>query len=116
MRVGWKDLFVWSFLMVSGHGAGLMLVPVLMAQPMHGMSHPMTGATPIPSMALGMSTIALAVLVHTISLLVVAGALALLVFETYESSGLGPLTNRWVNFDLVWAIALLLTGCATLLM
>ena len=116
MRVGWRDLFVWSFLMASGHGAGLMLMPVLLAQPMRGMTHRMAGGTLMPSMAIGMSKIALAVLVHTISLLVVAVALALLVFETYENSGLGPLTNRWVNFDLVWAIALLLAGCATLLM
>ena len=41
MRVGGKDLFVWSFLMASAHGAGLMLLPILMAQPMPGMTHTM---------------------------------------------------------------------------
>ena len=30
MRVGFKDLTVWSFLMASAHGAGLMLIPVLL--------------------------------------------------------------------------------------
>src|SRR5918997_1231294 len=30
MRVGFKDLTAWSFLMASAHGAGLMLVPVLL--------------------------------------------------------------------------------------
>src|SRR6266540_7281975 len=29
MRVGFKDLVAWSFLMASAHGAGLMLAPVL---------------------------------------------------------------------------------------
>ena len=29
MRVGGKDLFVWSFLMASAHGAGVMLLPIL---------------------------------------------------------------------------------------
>jgi len=31
MRVGFRDLTVWSFLMASTHGAGLMLAPVLLA-------------------------------------------------------------------------------------
>src|SRR6516164_4478811 len=31
MRVGTRDLFLWSFLMASAHGAGLMLIPVLLA-------------------------------------------------------------------------------------
>ncbi|MGD0512858.1 MAG: hypothetical protein ABSA29_06130, partial [Terriglobales bacterium] len=41
MRVGARDLFVWSFLMASAHGAGLMLVPILLAEPMPGMGHPL---------------------------------------------------------------------------
>ena len=31
MRVGFRDLTAWSFLMASAHGAGLMLVPILLA-------------------------------------------------------------------------------------
>src|ERR671939_2215721 len=30
MRVGFRDLTLWSFLMSSAHGAGLMLVPILL--------------------------------------------------------------------------------------
>src|SRR6201987_3291265 len=30
MQVGFRDLTVWSFLMASAHGAGLMMVPVLL--------------------------------------------------------------------------------------
>ncbi|HVK03405.1 MAG TPA: hypothetical protein VM490_08015, partial [Armatimonadaceae bacterium] len=33
MRVGFRDLAVWSFLMATAHGAGLMLVPVLLKLP-----------------------------------------------------------------------------------
>src|SRR5829696_985617 len=40
MRVGFRDLTGWSFLMASAHGAGLMLVPILMklssTEQMHG--------------------------------------------------------------------------------
>src|SRR5258708_21153706 len=31
MRVGFRDLTLWSFLMASAHGAGLMLIPVFLA-------------------------------------------------------------------------------------
>jgi hypothetical protein len=110
MKVGAKDLFLWSFLMASAHGAGLMLLPILMGQPMRGMTHTMAGA--MPSMTV--SVIALAVLLHTGSMLAVAAILAVLFFETYEKVGLQLLRHAWLNFDLVWAIALLVAGLAVL--
>jgi hypothetical protein len=116
MRVGGRELFVWSFLMASAHGAGLMILPVLMAQPMAGMTmtHGMTGATTVIPPSLSASTIALAVLIHTASMLVVAGILAILFFETYEKVGLRLLRHTWLNFDLLWAIALLVAGFVVL--
>jgi hypothetical protein len=119
MRVGARDLFVWSFLMASAHGAGLMLLPVLMSQPMAGMTHNMAGGMPLtlsplsPS-SLTATTIGLAVLIHTASMLAVAGVLAILFFETYEKVGLRLLRHTWLNFDLLWAIALLVAGCVVL--
>jgi len=62
MRVGGRDLFVWSFLMASAHGAGLMLLPILMAQPIPGMTHTMGGMTAVPS-SLSPSAVGLAVLI-----------------------------------------------------
>jgi hypothetical protein len=112
MRVGGKDLVVWSFLMASAHGAGLMVLPILMAQPMHGMSHSMTAGMPAVPASLKLSVIGLAVLIHTVSMLVVAGILAVTFFETYEKSGLQLLRHTWLNFDLMWAIALLVAGVA----
>src|SRR5208282_115114 len=110
MRVGGRDLFLWSFLMASAHGAGLMLLPVLMAQPMSGMTHSMAGgASAIPS-SLSASAIGFAVLIHTASMLAVAGILAIAFFETYEKVGLRLLRHTWLNFDLLWAIALLVAG------
>jgi hypothetical protein len=116
MRVGGRDLFVWSFLMASAHGAGLMLLPVLMAQPMSGMTmtHSMAGGTSTIPASLSASAIALAVLIHTASMLVVAGILAIVFFETYEKVGLRLLRHTWLNFDLLWAIALLVAGCIVL--
>jgi hypothetical protein len=117
MRVGARDLFVWSFLMASAHGAGLMLLPILMAQPMSAMAHHMAGGMPLmhtSSNAPSLTTIGLAVLIHTASMLAVAGVLATLFFETYEKVGLRLLRHTWLNFDLLWAIALLVAGCAVL--
>jgi hypothetical protein len=42
MRVGPRDLVLWSFLMSSAHGAGLMLVPMLLRLP--DSMHPGLGA------------------------------------------------------------------------
>ena len=114
MRVGGRDLFVWSFLMASAHGAGLMLLPVLMAQPMSGMTHGMAGASWLAPSSLSPSAIGFAVLTHTASMLAVAGILAIAFFETYEKVGLRLLRHTWLNFDLLWAIALLVAGCVVL--
>jgi len=123
MRVGGKDLFVWSFLMASAHGAGLMLLPVLMAQPMAGMTHSMAEGmsamassftSSVSASSLTVTTIALAVLIHTASMMAVAGVLAMAFFESYEKVGLRLLRHTWLNFDLVWAIALLVAGFVVL--
>jgi hypothetical protein len=115
MRVGGGELAVWSFLMASAHGAGLMVIPVLLAQPMPGMKHNMAGAMPAASQSLSNTTLALAVLVHTASMLIVAGILAVLFFESYEKLGLRLLRHTWINFDLLWAVALLVAGFVALL-
>ncbi len=113
MRAGGRDLFYWSFLMASAHGAGLMLAPVLLAQHMPGMDHSMHGApaTPLPATP---AILALAVMFHTLGLLVVAGALALLFYQSYEKFGLSLLQRAWLNFDLLWAIALLVAAVLAL--
>jgi hypothetical protein len=115
MRVGGKDLLVWSFLMASAHGAGLMLIPVLLAQPTLGMAHAGMQTMPGSLPATGMAAIALAVVVHTMALLTVAGILAIFFFETYEKVGLKLLRHTWVNFDLLWAFALLIAAFVALL-
>ena len=33
MQVGFRDLTIWSFLMASAHGAGLMVLPFVMGMP-----------------------------------------------------------------------------------
>jgi hypothetical protein len=116
MRAGWWDLGLWSFLMASSHGAGLMLIPVLLAHPGHPVSHEMMEHTSGEILALPtLQFLLAAVLVHTTSLLFVAGMIAMLFYQAYEKHGLSLLQRAWFNFDLLWAIALFIAGVAALL-
>jgi hypothetical protein len=124
MRVGFRDLTVWSFLMASAHGAGLMLAPILLApvllapvlltRPMQGMHHSINSSPPSGLAGIAPSLLALAVLVHTLGLILVAGTVAILFYQFYEKWGLGLLRHTWFNFDLLWAIALIIAGTAAL--
>jgi hypothetical protein len=55
----------------------------------------------------------LATLIHTIGMLMAMATMAWLV---YEKLGVALLRRWWLNFDLLWGIALLLAGIVTLLM
>ena len=113
MRVSWWELGWWSFLMASSHGAGLMLLPVLMAHPEEATLHAMNHSHTVVMSALPFSL--RAILVHTAALLAVSGILAMAFYETYSRSGLSLLRHSWFNFDLLWAVALLIAALVTLL-
>jgi len=116
MRVGFGDLTVWSFLMASAHGAGLMLVPVLLRlsstehmQGAHGHGAHTDHATMTGS-ATVLADLA-AVGLHTLALFAVMGVIAVVV---YEKLGVMILKRTWFNLDLLWAGALVGAGLITL--
>jgi hypothetical protein len=112
MRVDARELATWSFLMASAHGAGLMVLPLVMANvPAAAHSHHLAAAALIGFANIEWSGIA-AALVHTAGYLLVTGAIAVIV---YERVGLRFLRSAWVNLDLVWAVALVVTGVATVI-
>src|SRR6185312_12342285 len=96
MRLSTWELGVWSFLMSSVHGAGLMLVPVLAHH----------SGLPVPA-SIGWA--ATASLLHAAAMLVTAGVVAVAVLEVL---GLGVLRRAWLNVDKVWAVALMGPGAA----
>jgi uncharacterized membrane protein len=116
MRVGFGDLTVWSFLMASAHGAGLMLIPVLLrlsstAQIQGAHAH---GAHTGHAMMTGSATVLAdlaAVGFHTVALFAVMGVIAIVV---YEKLGVMILKRTWFNLDLLWAGALVGAGLITL--
>ena len=100
MRAGFAGLVLWSFLMANAHGAGLMLIPVLL--PLEAGAHTHGAMMDGP-----LAVAVLAVAVHTGAMLVTTGAVAVLV---YEWVGLAFLRRGWINLDLVWTLALMATG------
>ena len=112
MQVGFGDLTVWSFLMASAHGAGLMLLPVLLggstaeaSEQILGHAHMATGGSAISGI--------FATGVHTVAYLATTGLIAWVV---YRKLGLELLPKTWFNLDLVWAAALVATGLITLVL
>jgi hypothetical protein len=107
MQVGFRDLTLWSFLMASAHGAGLMLLPVMLgSRTVEAADHHHTSAAASPLAAM------LATAVHTIGYLAVTGFIAWMV---YSKLGLAVLRKAWLNLNLVWAAALVVTSMVSLL-
>ena len=121
MRVGFRDLTLWSFLMSSAHGAGLMLVPLLLAPEKPELVGPLahSHAAHVAPLAAGTTTGSVlistsAVLaVHSGAMLVVMGAIALAVYDLF---GVGFLRRGWINLDALWATTLVAAGAVTLVM
>lgn len=113
MCVGAKELTAWSFLVSSAHGAGLMVLPFVLPDNTAGAhTHRDTGghAAHLAGIAGDDTTALLATLIHTIGYLTVAGAIAWLV---YTRLGLRFLRRAWINMNVIWAVALMLTALAT---
>jgi hypothetical protein len=119
MRVGFGDLTLWSFIMASAHGAGLMLIPLFLkstdqplgtaASPtdshMHSMHGFGFGNASSPFLLTG------SIAVHTFGYLLATGLVAMLV---YEKLGVGLLRHAWFNIDLFWMLALMIAGLVIL--
>jgi len=104
MQAGLAALAVWSFLMATTHGAGLMLWPVLMPLCFSTAPQPFS-IGPLPTALLGIA-------VHTLVMLTVTTAIAVAV---YEWIGLEILRRAWLNVDLIWTLAILMAGGLLLL-
>jgi hypothetical protein len=111
MRVGAIDLTLWSFLMATAHGAGLMLVPILMRMPSHGqpplMPHHHHAMPVFAHGGAGVAGDLAVVLLHTGAMFFSMGVIAVAV---YEWIGLQILRSAWINLDTLWAGALIAAG------
>ena len=106
MQVGLLGLAAWSFLMATSHGAGLMLVPVLI--PLCLAAAPAQELTAAGSLPIALAAIG----VHSLAMLATTGIIALAV---YEWLGVAFLRRGWLNLDRLWTAALLATGLILLM-
>jgi hypothetical protein len=106
MQTGLTGLGIWSFLMASAHGAGLMLVPVVL--PLCLSPGPMGELSSSRSIPVALAATG----IHTAAMLAVIGTISFLV---YRWVGVGFLRRGWINLDLVWSAALIATGVLLLL-
>jgi hypothetical protein len=125
MRVNSRDLVAWSFMMATAHGAGLMLLPPILALRSDGIQgaaansgHAGHHAHHMPEMDSGSGAGDLLVSVsavglHTLALFAVTLTVALLVYKRF---GVDILRRAWINVDLIWVGALALAGAVTMLL
>jgi hypothetical protein len=110
MQVGFRDLTLWSLLMASAHGAGLMVLPFVLgaagneAEAAAHLHHSAGPAAGLPLEGV------LATLLHTAGYL---AATALVAVVVYEKLGLRLLRRYWINLDLIWGLALIATAVLT---
>jgi hypothetical protein len=117
MRVGPRDLAIWSLLMATAHGAGLMVLPVMLSaaersQEAVHVGHAGHGGLALAGIAGASFPAWSATILHSAGYLAATMLAAVLV---YEKLGVGVLRRVWVNVDLIWAGALIGTGVLTVL-
>ena len=113
LRASGRELTVWSFVVATAHGAGLMAAPFAVRAMQSGatdhMNHAGHSAAAMASVVAVDWPTLWATSVHTAGYLLVTAVLAVVV---YERAALHLVRRAWINFDLIWAGALVLTGVA----
>lgn len=105
-RIPPSQLALWSFLVATAHGAGLMLVPIYL-----GLCSPAeldTGhqaATALMARNTGLSIVVAAA--HTTAMILSGGTIAVVV---YGWLGLTFVSKGWFDLHVVWALSLILVG------
>jgi len=112
MQVGFRDLTIWSFLMASAHGAGFMVLPLVLgtSADLHAA---VAGHRHVASTAAAGWPLSFALGVHTLTYLAVT---ALIAWIIYSRVGLAILRTAWFNLDWLWACVLVVTGVVVLVM
>jgi hypothetical protein len=115
MKVNAFDLVIWSFLMATAHGAGLMLFPILIIMPTLPICGPLAARAHSSLVtghgAAGIAQAAAVIILHTSAMFVVMGSIAIVV---YQWLGLKILRSAWINLEAIWAGALIGAGVLSL--
>ncbi|MCX7623036.1 MAG: hypothetical protein N2Z82_04690 [Thermomicrobium sp.] len=107
-RASARELAVWSFLMASAHGAGLMVAPLVAVLAPHA------AAAAGHAAHVATRSVALAVLAAALHTLAMFAAMTVVAVVVYREIGVEILRRAWFNVDLVWIVVLALAGGVTL--
>jgi len=116
LRATGRELTVWSFIVATAHGAGLMAVPFALRTRSGLVGHAGHASHSSAALASAVSVdwpTLWATSVHTAGYLLVTAVLAVVV---YDRAALHLVRRAWINFDLVWAVTLVLTGVAVVVL
>ena len=109
-RIPPSKLALWSFLVATAHGAGLMLAPIylgLCRADTPDIGH--RAASELIARNVGLAI--LVGFVHTAAMIAAGGAIA---YAVHRWLGLKFLSKSWFNLDRVWAASLVLVGAVSL--
>ena len=104
MQTGLAGLVLWSFLMASAHGAGLMLIPALQPICASAVAAQSSAGAAVPAALIGLG-------IHSAAML---ATIAIISLAVYRWIGVDFLRRGWINLDLIWIVAL--AGCGVVLL
>jgi hypothetical protein len=108
VRIPATRLALWSMLAASAHGAGLMLVPMLLG--LHASAGEHAGHLRVGA---GLGNAMLVATVHTAVMALAGGAMA---YAVYRWLGPSFIRQSWLNLDRAWAVSLVLVGVVSLVL
>jgi len=105
-RIPPHRLALWSFVIATAHGAGLMLVPIYLGLCRAGVVD--EGSQAASALVDDNMGVAIRVsLVHSLAMFVAGGTMSWLVYRHF---GLRTVSRSWFNLDMVWATSLIVIG------
>jgi hypothetical protein len=111
MRVNGRELTLWSFLMSSAHGAGLIVAPVLIGIGSASASTDAEEHVPAGADVASLAADGVGLVLHVAAMVLVMGVVAVLV---YDRLGVAVLRKAWLNTDQLWAAAFIVAAAITL--
>ena len=111
MRVNQRDLVLWSFLMSSAHGAGLIVAPVLIGIGSASAASDPEDHVPATADVASFAVSGVGLVLHVAAMIAVMAVVAVVV---YDKLGVAVLKKAWLNTDQLWAAAFIVAAIITL--
>ena len=111
MRVNNRELTLWSFLMSSAHGAGLIIAPVLIGIGSASAATDPEDHVPATADVASFAVSGVGLVLHVAAMIAVMAVIAVVV---YEKLGVAVLKKAWLNTDQLWASVFIVAAVITL--